>query len=158
MTQTETLLKQKDAEVAGKLQEVKTGMRELVKIQLEGHLIKQFANKDTLSEELEVRGLIEEFVKRILNTMKEKDEKTKESSQAVDNENIKLMSEMWEQAAERFSSSSVNKFKAQGLKDAQSWLSKKFTTQGSKEHFTNSDLYKFYESQLQLLFAVHAQL
>jgi hypothetical protein len=47
---------------------------------LEGHLIKQFANKDTLSEELEVRGLIEEFVKRILNTMKEKDEKTKESS------------------------------------------------------------------------------
>jgi hypothetical protein len=32
MTQTDTLLKQKDAEVAGKLQEVKTGMRELVKI------------------------------------------------------------------------------------------------------------------------------
>lgn len=89
--------------------------------------------------------------------MKDKDEKTKEGSQAVDNENIKAMAEMWDQVAERFGSIS-KQLKAQGLKDAQSWLSKKFTKQSAKEHFTNSDLYKFYESQLQLLFAVHAYL
>ena len=131
-------------------------MREMVKVQLEGHLIKSFANKEPLSEELEVKGLIEEFVKRVLNVMKEKDEKSKESSQAVDNENIKAMTEMWDQAAERFTN--IAKFKGQALKDAQSLLSKKFTKQSGKEQFTNSDLYKFYESQLQLMFALHAQL
>jgi hypothetical protein len=72
-------------------------------------------------------------VKRVTNAVKEKDEKSKESSQAVDNENIKAMAEMWDQVAERFAS--VSKFKGQGLKDAQSWLSKKFAKQGggSKE-------------------------
>jgi len=94
VTQTEALLKLKDSEMAGKLQEVRTAMRELVKVQLEGHLIKAFANKDPLSEELEVRGLIEEFVKRVGIVLKEKEEKSKESS--VDNENIKAMAEMWD--------------------------------------------------------------
>jgi hypothetical protein len=40
VTHTDALLKEKDLEVAGRLQEVRTGVRELVKIQLEGHLIK----------------------------------------------------------------------------------------------------------------------
>ena len=50
MTQGEALVKQKDAEMTGKLQEVKSDLREFVKIQLEEHLIKQFANKDALSD------------------------------------------------------------------------------------------------------------
>ena len=86
-------------------------MREMVKIELERQLLQQFANKDALPEDLEIRGLIEEFGKRISVMMQEKDDKAKESSQAVDNQNMKAMSEMWEQATERFASSTT-KFKA----------------------------------------------
>lgn len=95
----------------GKLQEIKRDMRELVKIELERQLLQQFANKDALPEDLEIRGLVEEFGKRINVMMQYKDEKAKESSQAVDNQNMKAMSEMWEQAAERFASSTT-KYKA----------------------------------------------
>lgn len=73
--------------------------------------MQQFSNKDALPEDLEVRGLIEEFGKRVLANVQEKDEKARESSQAVDNQNMKAMSEMWEQAAERFASS-LTKLKA----------------------------------------------
>ena len=86
-------------------------MRELVKIELERQLLQQFANKDALPEDLEIRGLVEEFGKRISVMMQEKDDKAKESSQAVDNQNMKAMSEIWEQAAERFTSSTT-KYKA----------------------------------------------
>ena len=86
-------------------------MRELVKIELETQLLQQFANKDALPEDLEIRGLVEEFGKRISVMMQEKDDKVKESSQAVDNQNMKAMSEMWEQAAERFAQSTT-KYKA----------------------------------------------
>lgn len=64
----------------GKLQEVKRDMREMVKIELERQLLQQFANKDALPEDLEIRGLIEEFGKRISVMMQEKDDKAKESS------------------------------------------------------------------------------
>ena len=64
----------------GKLQEVKRDMRELVKIELERQLLQQFANKDALPEDLEIRGLVEEFGKRISVMMQEKDDKAKESS------------------------------------------------------------------------------
>ncbi len=64
----------------GKLQEVKRDMRELVKIELETQLLQQFANKDALPEDLEIRGLVEEFGKRISVMMQEKDDKAKESS------------------------------------------------------------------------------
>ncbi len=64
----------------GKLQEVKRDMRELVKIELERQLLQQFANKDALTEDLEIRGLVEEFGKRISVMMQEKDDKAKESS------------------------------------------------------------------------------
>lgn len=69
----------------GKLQEVKRDMRELVKIELERQLLQQFANKDALPEDLEIRGLVEELGKRISVMMQEKDEKAKESLQAIDN-------------------------------------------------------------------------
>lgn len=55
-------------------------MRELVKIELERQLLQQFANKDALTEDLEIRGLVEEFGKRISVMMQEKDDKAKESS------------------------------------------------------------------------------
>lgn len=64
----------------GKLQEVKKDMRELVKIELERQLLQQFANKDALPGDLEIRGLVEEFGKRISVMMQEKDDKAKESS------------------------------------------------------------------------------
>lgn len=63
-----------------KLQEVKRDMRELVKIELERQLLQQFANKDALPEDLEIRGLVEEFGKRISVMMQEKNDKAKESS------------------------------------------------------------------------------
>jgi hypothetical protein len=77
-------------------------MRDLVKIELESEIIKHFQSKEQINPQTtqpteEIRAMIEMFGSKVQSMMKIRDE----SSQAVDNENIKIMRETWDQASER---------------------------------------------------------
>lgn len=63
--------------------------------------------------------------------------------QAVDVENVKAMKEVWDQIADKKHRLSA--------KEAQALLQKRFPKSTLKDAFTNSEIFKLYQSQATLL-------
>lgn len=57
-------MRAKEQEIAAKIQEVKQDMKEMVRIEMEGVLIREWQDKEAIGKE-EIRDIVEDFAKRI---------------------------------------------------------------------------------------------
>lgn len=69
------------------------------------------------------------------------------------------MKDCWDSIGERFKPYNLTKYSKQSAKDAYQWLTQRFNNQpkpkNKSEDFKESEIYKFYETQLQTILSLN---
>lgn len=79
----------------------------------------------------------------------------------MDEQNLKALKDIWEQAGERLKQLNLSRFAKQSQKDAQQWVTSRLpagqmTGPKKNQAFKDTELAKFFGQQLELVFSVHA--
>lgn len=122
----------------------------MISVQLENILKTKF---DIDNHKLNMQDSLEQNIVKFTDIIKD----NFKGSKMIDESMVHTMKEVWEAISERFKALNLQKHQKQAQKDAQNWISSRFSSIKASPK-KNDELLTFYDQQLQLILQIHSHI